>query len=364
MFVSPLRGVMEGIMIEFQLLANKYQQLFKQECDQSKVAKIKRTLTNKNGTLIALSSPLGVQLEITSACNLRCHHCYNASSERDIQELTDEEWIKISKEIFTRKVMGLTISGGEPLIRKDLVKEIIEIANFNSVNSIGIITNGWLVDENFVEFLSQIKGSRIWVQVSIDGNCAEMHDWMRNKAGSWEKAINAVRLLKSQNVRVRIAHVCNRNNYTELWKMVELSILLGADEFVFTPVLTSGRAYHNKEALIMNSNEMKEFEETALTVQDLYKDKIRILRGSDYISYYSWSYLLPTLAALIRPNGNFKIDCSLPCVFGNLKEKSFYEIWTSKANIGWQHATVTDCMADYVNGTKGFIPYVRVCENY
>ncbi|MHA2282200.1 MAG: radical SAM protein [Promethearchaeota archaeon] len=115
--------------------------------------------------------PLFVNYDLTWQCNLKCEHCYFFSSTKELKskrtELPNEEWIKLFK--FHRK-LGTKIAvltGGEPTLRMDVIKEAIKI--FPSVQ---VVSNGVIKLPRFNGY----KQPKYWV--SIDGT-KETHDKIR-----------------------------------------------------------------------------------------------------------------------------------------------------------------------------------------
>ena len=128
--------------------------------------------------------PLYVNYDLTWQCNLKCKHCYFFSSTKELKnkrtELSDEEWIKLFK--YHRK-LGTKIAvltGGEPTLRMDVIKEAIKI--FPSVQ---VVSNGIIKLPRFNGY----KQPKYWV--SIDGT-KETHDKIRG-AKVFDKVIENIR---------------------------------------------------------------------------------------------------------------------------------------------------------------------------
>ena len=68
-----------------------------------------------------LSAPIEARAEITSACNLRCLHCYNDSSHPADEELTASEWCGVIDQLVAMRVPDILFEGGEPLTRPDFM---------------------------------------------------------------------------------------------------------------------------------------------------------------------------------------------------------------------------------------------------
>lgn len=131
--------------------------------------------------------------EITMGCNMRCGHCGSSCHDPLPDELTTEEAFKV---IDQMKILGLkwiTLSGGEPLTRKDWPL----LAGYLSRNGIipNIITNGWLLTEEMVR-TAQANGVQT-ISISLDGT-RETHDTIRKK-GAFDHVIEAFKILRRCN---------------------------------------------------------------------------------------------------------------------------------------------------------------------
>ena len=130
--------------------------------------------------------------ECTLNCNCHCKHCGSHAGEKVLQDVVSTEEIKkafydISKN-FNAKEITIAITGGEPLLRKDLF-EVMKYASSLGFNW-GMVTNGLLVTADIVK-KSKDAGMKT-VDISIDG-FEDVHDEFRNMPGSYKKAINAVK---------------------------------------------------------------------------------------------------------------------------------------------------------------------------
>jgi len=140
-----------------------------------------------------------VILYVTNVCNFRCNFCfYYAEIEkgRKPNELSLDELDKISSSIGS--LLQLSLTGGEPFIRKDL-SELTDIWVKNTgVRYITIPTNGWLT-EKMVDYLEKTlkknKDTYIRLTFSIDG-IGDEHDLNRSKPGSYKKIIESVKAIK------------------------------------------------------------------------------------------------------------------------------------------------------------------------
>jgi uncharacterized protein len=128
-----------------------------------------------------LSGPRSLLLKLTGACNIFCDYCYDYDRARWKSNLTFEK-IKhtLDSMLEYNQSMGVVFHGGEPLLRFDLVKEVVEYASSIAGKQISfsIQTNASLLDEEIVQFLEEHNFS---VGISIDGHTEEMNRLRKTK---------------------------------------------------------------------------------------------------------------------------------------------------------------------------------------
>jgi MoaA/NifB/PqqE/SkfB family radical SAM enzyme len=104
-----------------------------------------------------LSAPLTAQLEITDSCNHRCIHCYNLDSDvanRPIRKVSDETVISCAQALIDGGVFSMVVTGGEPLIKKELTKKVIALFREHQIR-VSLNTNLTLLDDDFITFLKK-----------------------------------------------------------------------------------------------------------------------------------------------------------------------------------------------------------------
>lgn len=162
-----------------------------------------------------------VILFATSACNLKCVHCFYWRSLNGTEDLRFEELEKISLKL--PRFNHLLLSGGEPFLREELPDIIRLFHENNEITSVTIPTNGTLPEaifdatERILAIASRLKVS---VFVSLDGS-AGMHNAIRGRSDSFERAcagMKALGLLKRRhrNLSVHINSVISGRNIDEL----------------------------------------------------------------------------------------------------------------------------------------------------
>jgi len=168
-------------------------------------------VSDRIGTL----RPRKLRLAVTSRCNARCSMC-NAWQKPLGRELTLEEYRRMFSESagFLSKIKHVSFTGGEPMLRDDLVDVVRLVTEHFPGASINVNTNALLV-KRLAEMTREILSFRdqLMVIVSLDG-LGEVHDKVRGVPGAFKKANSAVRSLLSLSRQVRPKRLKVEINYT------------------------------------------------------------------------------------------------------------------------------------------------------
>lgn len=160
-----------------------------------------------------MKTPRSVDIDITSACNLRCKYCYHFTSPGDVRKDADTgEWLSFFEELGKCAVMDVYLGGGEPFLRHDL-KELIGGIVRNRMR-FKMLSNGTLVTHELASYIAS-TGRCDSIQVSIDGSRPETHDMSRG-TGNFEKACDGIRTLKEYGIPVTVRVTINRHNVEDL----------------------------------------------------------------------------------------------------------------------------------------------------
>lgn len=176
--------------------------------------------------------------DCTRRCNLNCLHC-GAVKEKYARELSTEQIKGFLDQFAAMKVGMFAVTGGEPLLRRDLA-EVLFHALKRGLKT-GIATNGFLVDQGAVEW---IKAARVHsVQVSLDG-LETTHNRIRGNEQSYNRAVHAIELLNRLKVPlVSVATTVTRNNLPEIDVLRQLLPRLGVRLWRLAVVMPIGRAH-------------------------------------------------------------------------------------------------------------------------
>ena len=167
----------------------------------------------------------GFQWHITDRCNLRCTHCYqedfSGSNELDfdgLKQIADEIIKTLAK---WGKKGDIAITGGEPLVKTEMLPLVNYLNSADEIFSIDILTNGTLLNEDLIEQIRSFTKIRC-VQISLDAASPETHERILGK-GSFEKAITGIRLLRKQGIRINIMYTLQRQNMKDIPLIIDLA---------------------------------------------------------------------------------------------------------------------------------------------
>ncbi len=180
-------------------------------------------------------------LEVTRKCSTRCRLCYVSSGEDRPDTLTRDEIFSVVDRMAAMGVQGVALSGGDPLAREDML-DIVEHVVERGLGA-GMSTSLLALTEETARRMGELG---VLVQVSLDGSTPAINDWNRG-AGSFERAMRGVELLRKHGIACRFACVLSRRNVADVEGMVKLALDLGAREVAFAKVKLAGRAKDEAE---------------------------------------------------------------------------------------------------------------------
>lgn len=173
----------------------------------------------------------------TRRCNLRCVHCYSQSADRDYGgELTHDEALALLEDLAAFGVPVVLFSGGEPLLRKDLL-ELARRATALGMRAV-ISTNGTLIDEAKARSLREVGLS--YVGVSLDG-LGEVNDGFRGVAGAFERALTGIRNCMAAGIKVGLRFTITRRNAEEIPAIFDLLARERIPRICFYHLVYAGR---------------------------------------------------------------------------------------------------------------------------
>jgi 12,18-didecarboxysiroheme deacetylase len=203
---------------------------------------------------------------MTQRCNLKCVHCYaHAVDPSDhVDPISNEKAKEIIDDLAQFGAPVMLFSGGEPLVREDLV-DLAKYATSQGMRAV-ISTNGTLITKKKARELKEVGLS--YVGISIDGNEA-VHDKFRGVSGSYKQALKGVENCQAEGLKVGLRFTINKRNAPEIPHLFRLIEDMEIPRICFYHLVYSGRGSELiKEDL--NHQETRE-------VVDLIMDETRAL---------------------------------------------------------------------------------------
>jgi len=290
-----------------------------------------------------VSSPPFLVLFINSICNLTCDHCFYWRNLNQRDDLTVDEIFSLARELG--RVETLNLSGGEPFLRA----EFAEICRFfitnNGVEQIYVPTNGYFTDRTIraLESVMQEKTLKLFVcELSIDGTPA-YHNRFRGSNKSFQRLIETYDALaetqkREPRLRIHAISTATNENVDEIKQLTtylydrcpamdhhNLAILRGDRKrpSLHGPDLTSYQHLYDYIQRLWAPREVKRY--GSMVEPMLQWAKIK--------SVQEQTQVVPCragiLSAVVYANGDVSV-CELHKPLGNLRQKSFRQIWWSE----------------------------------
>lgn len=277
-----------------------------------------------------LNSPVLVDFQITSKCNLACPHCY-AQASKFGRHVPLKDIITVLDQCQKAGVLEVALGGGEPTIHPDFVK-ILKIANQKSLVP-NLATNGKAMTKTLAKKLARYCGA---VALSIEF----INDEFKKRRGyDFNKFLASAKLIKEAGLRLVFQITVSQTNLFKIKKTVKLLSSYQPYGMVFLTYKPVGRAKRFDSPLfnITNKKILAELKKCFSILQD---NRIKIgydccmgnlLTGLDWEAkgeIYGCSALRESVAV----DTNLNV---LPCSFvmdqklGNLKNQDLISIWHS-----------------------------------
>lgn len=316
-------------------------------------------LQNEGVYPLRYNFPMTLQFELTTHCNVRCKHCYNNSGVANCvkDRMGAAEWKTFAKYLVNKGgIFQCVVSGGEPLLLGDDLFDIMDILH-NDGTTFLLITNGYLLTQEKVDRLAKYRYK--WLQVSIDGADAAWHDEFRQKEGSWERAVNGAFMVSKAGIPLTIAHSIAPGNLHDVEKMCKLAYEMGAGSIIMGEINPSGRSANSME-LVLSYEEKNYLYRKIDELSEKYAGKMTVQRSSTTRNQLLRYMNTPNSGAIIRPNGDVRLDCMAPFVLGNVLDEDFESVWLQKAATCWNNPLVKE----YVEGFEKDLDINKKFKNY
>ncbi len=306
---------------------------------QRLVRHTKLTLTNYQ----ELPSPPFLVLFINSICNMKCEHCFYWRSLNGRDDLTKEEIFALSRSLG--KIENLNLSGGEPFLRKEFAEICAQFIRQNGVRQIYVPSNGYYTDKTVTQVNSVLEEKEIdlfVVELSLDG-MPEYHNTFRVSPGSFERAMktyDALAEIQTHDPRLRIHSIstATSQNLNEIKQLT--TYLFDRCPQMDHHNLAIIRGDRKNPALI--TPDLQQYTELYQYIRRLWAPREASRYGAIVEPMLQWAKLetlkqetqvIPCragrISAVVYANGDVGV-CELHKPIGNLRQKTFWEIWESE----------------------------------
>lgn len=188
----------------------------------------------KYGYSKPLIAPRKATWDITTRCNLRCQHCSNKELSYG-EDLTTEQVFSILRDLKDFGIQHLSFSGGEPLLRPDIVNILKETRELGI--AVSLATNSTLVNADTASMLSKVGVDSI--QTSIDG-IGRTHDAFRGVIHSFDRARKGIENLVHSDITVVVTTTVTSLNCSEIEKIIDLCLKMGVQAYVINDLIPVG----------------------------------------------------------------------------------------------------------------------------
>lgn len=222
----------------------------------------------------------------TYKCNFNCKHCYSRT-RKDIEELSTHDKLCIAENIVRNKVFNVNLGGGEPLLCEDCTT-IIKYLSDRHIN-VNLSTNGWKIERT--QIIELQKAGLSGVSISLDHIKPEIHDEVRNVKGSWLEAIDSIKKIRREGIKVYLSTVITSLNFPYLEDILCLA-----------------------ESLDVYGVDLKRLKRAGNAVQKSYLEITDIQRDELYYNIPIWKNKYKININLVySPNRIENIDAGCPC---------------------------------------------------
>jgi MoaA/NifB/PqqE/SkfB family radical SAM enzyme len=300
-------------------------------------------ITWKNLAIPRIPSPPFLILFINSVCNLKCGHCFYRENLNSKDDLTTEEIIKLSDDLG--RVENLNISGGEPFLRQDFAMICQRFIRNNGVEQIYAPTNAYYTAQTVQKVKDTLTERRLKllvVEISLDG-MPDYHNRLRGSDHSFQNAMKTYEALvelqlSDKRLRIHAISTATGSNMEEIRNLSEylfhnrpgidhhsVALIRGdwANKDIARPDLEEYQSLHERIRKLWAPREQGRF--GGIVEPMLQWAKTRTANEGRQVA----PCRAGILSAVVYANGDVSVCESLPAL-GNLRNKSFMDIWRSK----------------------------------
>ena len=317
---------------------------------------------------------------ITRACNLNCVHCYaRAVHHSDENELSTQEGFALLDDLAAFGVPVILFSGGEPLVRPDLI-ELANHAVGKGMRAV-ISTNGTLIDKKKANELKKVGIS--YVGISLDG-LEKVNDHFRGMDGAFKMALKGIDNCRDAGIKVGLRFTLNKSNISQVPGIFNLMEEREIERICFYHLVYSGRGSDLIDQDLSHEETRKIVDLIIDKTKDMYdRGKIKEVLTVDNHADGPYLYMRmlkeknprsSEVLQLLQMNGGNSSGNGIGCVswdgevyadqfwrehsLGNILHRPFSQIWSDKTD---PFITKLKDKKRYVKGRCASCKWLDVC---
>ena len=272
-----------------------------------------------------------VSWNTTNACNMYCDHCYRDAGCKAEEELSTAEAKTLLEQIARAGFKIMIFSGGEPLMRPDIVELVAHAASLGLRPVFG--TNGTLIT---LEMAQKLKAAGAMGRgSSLDSMDREKHNKFRKFPGAWEGAVQGMRNCRAAGLPFQIHTTVMEWNNHELEDLTDFAVAEGAVAHHFFFLVPTGRA----KTIEAESLRAEAYEDTLMRITKKQQEVeielkptcapqfLRIAAQMGLKTRFRRGCLAGTAYCIISPRGKVQPCAYLNMELGDVRQTPFDEIW-------------------------------------
>ncbi|MER1946183.1 pyrroloquinoline quinone biosynthesis protein PqqE [Stutzerimonas stutzeri] len=294
--------------------------------------------------------PLWLLAELTYRCPLQCPYCSNPLDfARSHDELSTAEWIEVFRQAREMGAAQLGFSGGEPLVRQDLVELIAAARGLGYYTN--LITSGiGLTEEKIASFAD---AGLDHIQISFQAADEEVNNLLAGSQKAFAHKLEMARAVKKHGYPMVLNFVTHRHNIDNIDQIIRLCIELEADFVELATCQFYGWAELNRAGLLPSKEQLVRAER----ITNEWRDKLAAENHPCKLIFVTPDYYEERPKACMNGWGNLFLDITpdgtalpchsarqLPVTFPNVREHSIEYIW--RDSFGFNRFRGYDWMPD------------------
>ncbi len=279
--------------------------------------------------------PMALVAELTYRCPLACPYCSNPEDYAcRTAELSTDDWIDTFRQAEALGVLHVSLTGGEPAVRKDLRELVAAAAGLELYTN--LITSGVGLTRARLEALAEAGLDH--VQLSLQGVRAETADRFGGFDGGFDRKMAFAGWVAELGLPLTLNAVVHRHTLDDLEETIDLAVRMGARRLEVATVQFYGWATRNKAALMPTRAQVQRAGEVVRAARERLKGTLVI----DYVpgDYYAttpkacmggWGQRIMT----VTPEG-MVLPChaaqSIPSLtFDSVRDRPLAAVWHDSA---------------------------------